>query len=966
MHEPVKASSEVRLLLARLEKRFAVRAHSRAPEISEERWAFRMAAAVITSFELATLRPWRLNRGDKAWRPTVLLPDVVESPGETNGRHMLTTQVRGEALRRLGSRENMRRALEANPKRRTDGFQRLFEQWMLGPPPALEPMTYEELTWTVQIIAWLDGVLSDLPRVEEVREAYNRRSVYALFEHLAAKSFTGRETELAQLRELVGVLDPTTRTDAVRRQLRRWTGLAHRPLPIVIEGRGGVGKSALLARFLVEHLNVEPERRFPFAYLAMDSPTLRVEEPFTLIAECSRQLQLLQPAQTEEFAAFNAHLAAYRENRDVLEQKMNQARSRVGRSALLSAAEHDLYGQFADLINRLSRHTSEAPHSGPTVPFLLVLDTFEEAIYRGKERMTPLFVLLDSLQKRCPGFRLVISLRPPFVPPEDAELRFDVIPLTDLPADAALLLLERLGVAHRDVAQAVARQVGGNPLNLKLAARLLESERAVAGGIRELKTSSWLFFPVSEEIIRGQLYRRLLGHIHDHRVRRLAHPGMVLRRVSAEAILEVLSGPCDVPVDDLADAENLCEALAREHTLLQRDPDGALRFRPDIRQPTLKLLQRDKPKQVRAIHEAAVEHYHRRSAAPDKAEELYHRLSLDQHAWQLDKIWSPELTPFLASSLDELPSRAQAWLASRLGFDLSVETRERASVEDWEAIVGRKIRDTLRFSDAKRAMLLLQERQERSANSPLFALEAKARMLIGELEPAAAIVRRGIESMSPAPNRGRLAELFWVLAQVCEAQRRPVEADDALARAEAVARGIADPLCQLQILIQRLLLHREAQPLHESAEPIRERLAAQVAKLGPADIDRERSLARAAIALLGPSYADVFNRVLRDVGMGVIENGQRRRFVAAIRAALRENVGAASEMRPLLDDLESESRAIDSLLPYILRAAESWPALQAIIGNQLAAQTHSLAAANLAGIDDYREAWEFEIASELS
>lgn len=961
----VKTST--RSLLESLDARIAERAARRSIDISRERWAFRLAAAVLTSFNYAALRP--VVDGDERLmdaNPMVLLPDLIEAPGGREaGLYMLRTDIRRQALESLGGRARMLRALEANPKRSQDGFQKMFEAWQRGDAPSLKSQNYTELTWTAQIGSWLEGLLPDIPPLTEINRVLNRRSVYALFEHLATSTFTGRESELALLREHVGVLEPSARTDAVVRQLRSWLGIT-RKAPLVIEGIGGVGKSALLARFLTEHMHQEAAQQFPFAYLAFDSPTLKAEEPFTLIAEIFRQLRLLYPEPTPLFEDFNRAFEEYRNRRGALDERSNVKGGRRVRSAQLHDTEFGLYDHFAYLVNKLSeRH---GPDGVQFVPFLLVLDTFEEASFGGAERLIGFFEWLGALHKQCPRLRIVISMRPPALVKLPSALGKPAdLHLSDLEPAAGALLLERLGVADAEVAKTIVRQIGGNPLNLTLAGRLLQKETAGSQGFDDLKTSSWFFFSVSDEVIRGQLYSRLLNHIHDKDVRRLAHPGMVLRRVTPEIILEVLSGPCGVSVKDISRADELFRALAKEHTLVQLAPgDRELSYRPDIRQPTLRLLQQERPQEVRAIHEAAVAYYGRRGKTSDKIELLYHLLAKDSEAWELDDHWQKAAVS-LAPALDELPARAQAWLAAKLGRPLSEEMRLRATLEDWERSVASMARFALQHLEAERALSLMSERSDRSAASPLFALEAKAHVLMEDYSRAEEILGRGIDSISAGANRGRLAELLWLLAQVLETQERVLEADEILSRAERVTDGIADPLSRLQVLTQRLLLRRNiSKELSDPAGPIRERLALVCSGLSDATMDRERTLVRTAIMLLGASYTAPFVAGLRVVGCGEVTAGQRETLAGDLFEWLERNPSETSSFQARVAELQEGQVDLESVLPSLLEARSAWPVLLPALETILEAQSHSLEAANLAGLDAYREAWEFELTAEAA
>ena len=951
--------------LKALDARITKRRSAVTPEISAERWAYREAAAVLVTFDLTRLRPVGRFEANERASAALLLPDVMPAPQlPQQCMRMLNADVRKAALARLQSRNAIGEAIEANPDRVRDKFQELFEKWLAQAPPSLDDQHYLELINSAQIAAWVEGSIPNVPSLAEVQKRLNRRSVYALFEHLATSDFTGRVAELRVLREYVGVLEPTTISDSLLRQYSDWKGDRRRP-PLIVIGAGGVGKSALLGKFLVDHAAVPEEARFPFAYLPLDNPFLRVEEPFTIIAEIRRQLELMHPDQHRVFERFDDENLAYRRQRRALDERGGVQGTRLQRAGALQETELSLYEAFAAMVNALCVRPGE---SGVNAPFLLVLDTFEEAQYRGAERLIGLTRMLAHLHRMCGTLRIVICTRPPFQTAIPTELgppqRLD---LRELARTDAQLMLTRLGVADTKLADTIARQVGGNPLNLRLAARLVEHHDTDTKGIQGIQTTSYLLFAVSAETIRGQLYSRLLQHIHDPDVRALAHPGMVLRRVTPDVIREVLAGPCGVDVPTRERAEALFNELAREHTLLEPGDPGALRYRTDIRQATLALLQQDRPAKVREIHLAAVAFYFaRQDDGASRAEELYHRLALEEDPAVLNERWEPSSASSLLGALSELPPRAQAWLAGRVGIDLPAEARELASNEEWEQLVGRKVRDLLRYTEAARALELLRERTERMPASPMYAFEAKALMFLDRFDEALSVLQRGIDSIPKAPNRGRLAELLWLTAQAWERKGNLTEAAGALERAEAVAENITDPFCRLQILAQQLLLRsdRRARFATDDTPQLRDRLAAVFSRIPDGDLDRERSLTRIALALIGPGYINDFARGVRAVGVGRLDAAARREIADCITSI--GEAATESEVAALIDDLRHESIDASQLIDRCLRIPAVRSAVAPALLHVLNRQPHSLEAANLSGIDEYRQPWELELPQEAA
>ena len=77
---------------------------------------------------------------------------------------------------------------------------------------------------------------------------------------------------------------------------------------------------------------------------------------------------------------------------------------------------------------------------------------------------------------------------------------------------------------------------------------------------------------LNAEMRQAVLYERFLGHIADERVRELAHPGLVLRRVTPELVRSVLAGPCGLGAIDERQARQLPERLAMRYGSVSGPP----------------------------------------------------------------------------------------------------------------------------------------------------------------------------------------------------------------------------------------------------------------------------------------------------------------------------------------------------------------------------------------------------------
>ena len=114
--------------------------------------------------------------------------------------------------------------------------------------------------------------------------------------------FFGREVEIENLRKYVGVVPASG-------LFGRVVGLAARvgqallgARPLFIWGIGGVGKTTLIAKFVLEHAEAA-RSRYPFAYLDFDRATLSARRLELLLAEMCEQVGAQFPELTEPMRA---------------------------------------------------------------------------------------------------------------------------------------------------------------------------------------------------------------------------------------------------------------------------------------------------------------------------------------------------------------------------------------------------------------------------------------------------------------------------------------------------------------------------------------------------------------------------------------------------------------------------------------------------------------------------------------
>jgi Trypsin-like peptidase domain/Effector-associated domain 1 len=790
-NEPISADLIDRVT-ARVQSRLAATREA-APVTPTAYDSVHEAAAVLTWFDPGSLRASE-GAADPADVEALLAHSQPMLQADGSRRWALSPRIRVAALRQLRERDRVRAALAANLDRPPGPLQEALETYLCGPGTPVERQSQAQLSASYQVCEWLrDAGFANLPDRDRILRRIDWLTLLQPFEHIAGEHFRGRGRELAKLRRYVDVLPSESPVEAFGRWAER--GLHKKRPPLLVYGPGGVGKSALLARFILEHAQAHEEDRFPFVYLDFDRPDVVDSEPLTLLIEAVRQLGIEYP---------HARDRCEQIRRDWLDRLAHEAvvtdprptRSAPEPGGFRLGAVRD----FGKLIESLDLYNQ---------PVLFVLDTFEEVQWRSEVYVKAIWRLLDDMQQVIGRLRVCVSGRAQ-IPGRVT----DAVELTGLDPEASIGYLSARGITDPEVARTLADQVKGNPLSLKLAAELYERQGLTSGRL-DIDTRGYLFKRVADEVIQRQLYQRILGHIHNESVRRLAHPGLVLRFITPELIRHVLAGPCRLDTHSDTQARALFDKLQREVSLVVTVSDDILEHRPDLRRLMLELLETDDPRKVRAIRELAVTWYESRPPAPaERAEEIYHRLSLGQDPEVVDARWLPGVEPYLMTALPEFHGARLAYLASRLNLEVSEETRRLADVEDWERIVERKARDLLAEGRPEEALSLLRSRGERTAASPVFGVEATALAQVGRWADGFKVLDHGIEKALAATARRQVLDLTLqqaelVLAWTWAAPTEFAAPQRLVRRLEQLNDGSLAPLDRLTVLAHQLAVWRD-------------------------------------------------------------------------------------------------------------------------------------------------------------
>ncbi|MEG3125351.1 ATP-binding protein [Sphingomonas sp. GB1N7] len=494
----------------------------------------------------------------------------------------------------------------------TDLLDALDGRGLFAPGPLTEAIADPDATMATieRIVTALDRTDAAAPgatslkvariRLAELTEAARRASV-------VARGFFGRDSERATIADWLDrpVLAPPARA-------------------ALVTGSPGIGKSALLDAMTA----VAVERHGAIVVrLDFDRAGLDILDLRGLTMEVARQLVERIGAGAESL--LDIRLAA---------ASVGGTSSQYEGSARASVP--------AELAAAIGAAVTAAKR-----PVLLVLDTLEVLRARGERHVALLFDWIDRL--------VADGMAPLSILTAGRGEVFDTCPqrsgpwiaLGGLDDAAAAMLLDRLDVptAARSTVLEIA---DGCPLVMRLAARVVKEHGTIPLPRRKL----------DGDVTAAFLYRFLLSRIVDPDLRRLAHPGLIARRLSADFLHEVLAPQLGLKGLTEARAQALFDALAAEHWLVERDPADPLfvRHRGDMRALLLPLLYRSRPAQCARINTAATRWFGRRDDAAAQIDAAYHSLQLMRsrsRAPMIDGGIALQLDP---AAIDELPPEARA------------------------------------------------------------------------------------------------------------------------------------------------------------------------------------------------------------------------------------------------------------------------------------------------------------------
>jgi len=561
--------------------------------------------------------------------------------------------------------------------------------------------------------------------LDNVKRELQRRYYFAPFKKIT-ENFAGREKELKQINDYVDWLpksDLISKSISFLRGVIKW----YDKPPLLIQGIGGIGKSTLVSKFIIDQNNEKSGANLPFVYIDFDLPGFTITEPLNIILECLRQLSIqFSPYQ----GIFNEVMLSV-SNMISKNSQSHQANIQSSRASSRSL----IYDSTDELIKKYSWGLDKI-----NTPILIVFDSFEEMQYRAsRDEMSRFFSFIKEVSEKIPRIRPVFVGRSE-ISERLGDLKFEILELNEFDDRSAFALLNKYGITDKKICSLIYKSFGGNPLLLLLAADLVKKDNVAVENLIQVKEKKCEF-----------LTSRILEQIHNPEVRQIAVPGMLVRRITPEVIQNILAEPCNLGKLEISKAEDIYSELLREVALISKSFDSnEITFRQDLRMACEKTICDKYPKESAMIRQKAIEFYFNRKSESenDEAEYYYHVLKRGEIPQALTREVYERIRTKLESSVIELPEKAQLYINTLLSSRVSNETIKNSSVVEWEQYYLSQIKRGLNseLEYLKKLDKELNTRKERSAdpNSTFAVFEALLYQRLNKLSQSNDIIDRRV------------------------------------------------------------------------------------------------------------------------------------------------------------------------------------------------------------------------------
>lgn len=651
-------------------------------------------------------------------------------------------------------------------KNSADITQSMLRAYINGDAPDLNNQSLPQLIATHSVCNWLKGTGVNVPDEREVMQKIQQLEILKPFQSLT-KNFKGREIDLAHLSNYVDWKPKSSMAQSIKSWLRDIINWHDKP-PLLITGIGGIGKSTLMAKFILDQLEYNPLQKLPFIYFDFDKPGLSVSNPLELGINALQQLSVQFPAST---SIFNKIREEIQDNIKELNSTNQFSYTTMSRSSERQLFYEKYSKEFAVQISAIRR------------PILVIFDSFEELQYRANtSEVFALFNFVQEIAKIIPRLRTIFIGRAEVT---YGNIRFDHIQLKGFNQTAANAFLKSKGVTNTELRQFIYRKFGGNPLTLTLMAEIVEREK-----LTNPEQVKEIIGKTDKTLLQGLLVKRNLDHIHDADTAKIAVPGILVRRITPDIIKQVLAEPCGFTNMTDDQAQCIFTELNKESFLVNATKDG-ISFRQDLRLALYELIINSEEYKGREIHEKAVAYYKGKADPEYRAETLYHCLIRGDDPETLDYLYDDTVRPYIENSLPELPVNAYLYLSRKMGIRAPDSKVIQASLKEWEIYQQVELISMMNYGDeatlnGKRVELAA--RKERTHNSILFYQEAKLETRLGKFQNAKKIIDRALEEV-PEQDSQKIIDLLLLRATIYEYQMNFQEAFETINNASILERG---------------------------------------------------------------------------------------------------------------------------------------------------------------------------------
>lgn len=616
---------------------------------------------------------WEFKKDDYPVAQQNLLKPIVVNPKAD------TWSLKASEREKIIKSTNVKTIINAgkNIPRSHSPHQGVISDIIAGPPYSLREVSEEHLPYWMQAVRWFNPVIPSLPTASVINQELRRRRLRSNLRQVGGAEFRGRTDELKQLRD--------------------WYRDANQGA-MVVSGIGGIGKSSLIANFLLER----PETTLLF-WLDFDRADLAPDDGESIVSLLIEQLSVQDPKA---------------QNIEMKEGAWEKAAVLLG-----------------------SRIASAAKSSQPPI---LVMDGFEVAQH--ERRYHEIWDTLEKIMSRTKNLKVIVSGRAPV-----DHLTLNGKPATPLALKGmkevdAVSWLEKNNFTEPSLVSHIIKETGCIPLGLKLAVRYVQDGNKMSD----------LPMNLSAIMVQGFFYTRILDRLIDDSLRPLAKDILIVRKVS----LGVLTNVFHDALPEKTTPMEIFERLASEFALVTEARDYSpqtntaeasaelptfIDVRPEVRIATIKLLEQDHKARVEEIDRRAAKFFSSKSSrSPEMAAEaIYHFLRLGKIN-KAEKLWKPNRSKFLETAVDEIPeddAKARQWLKDKLQ-----KFSPTANLEVWELDALERVKSTIARGYMRGLTGILNENKNRTSESPLLVYDAWLLLTVGDLSGA-----RRLLDKRPAP-----------------------------------------------------------------------------------------------------------------------------------------------------------------------------------------------------------------------